>query len=122
MKTRSISTHQVEKTMKIIYDNCTNSNSGAFTGKALASFCSDSKNLQAIQILEATNEIRCSYVDGSNIPLIIWLEDNGILHFFNKDEKRKAAIKGFILGCVTGIFSSVVLPLFLTWLTNMLHL
>lgn len=110
MKKYKISSRYLDKCIRIIEDNCYNTPLQAFTGNALAEFCSKPKNVQALRLLEAAHEITATTPDGAPHPAVVWLDDKGVLHFYTKREKRISAIKGFIAGVVSTIISTTLFP------------
>ncbi|MBD5456328.1 MAG: hypothetical protein HDR23_07630 [Lachnospiraceae bacterium] len=120
MKRYKVSSRYLDKCISTIELNCYNHPSGAFTGDALKQFCSKPKNIQAIRLLEATHEIKTFIPNNSVTPEIIWLNDKGILHSYEKTEKRMSAIKGFIAGVMTTLISTTILPYLFNLLTSQL--
>lgn len=110
MKKYKISPRYLDKCISTIEDNCYNTPLRAFTGDALAEFCSKPKNVQALRLLEAAHEITATTPDGAPHPAIVRLDDKGVLHSYTKREKRISAIKGFIAGVISTIISTALFP------------
>lgn len=110
MKKYKISSRYLDKCIRRIEYGCCNNPTQAFTGESLAEFCSNPKNIQALRLLEAADEIRTASADGGTRPGAVWLESKGILHSYTKSEKRKSAIKGFIAGAASTAIATVIFP------------
>lgn len=113
MKRYLITSHYLDKCIRTIEEHCYSS-SGFFAGDALDQFCSNPKNLQALRLLEAADEIRTDAADGCSRPYIIWLEKKGALHLYTSRQKRIAATKGFIGGIISTIIASNLFPYLLS--------
>lgn len=111
---------KLNKCMKTISEYCHQNEDRTFSGDALSLFCQNNTNLQCLELLEATDNVHCFYVDGCNTPVSITLNNKGVLYFQIQYEKRIAAIKGFFFGCISGIISTIILPLILSFFTKLL--
>ena len=105
-----ISSHYLNKCIRIIEKNCYGNPTGVFSGDNLDRFCSSPKNREALHLLFASGEIKTDSSDGTERPFLIWLTDKGALHRYTAREKRLSAIKGFIAGILSTVITTQLIP------------
>lgn len=105
-----VSSHYLNKCVRIIKENSYSNPSDVFSGNSLDHFCSCPKNREALRLLYASGEIKTDSSDGADHPLLVWLTDKGALHRYTAREKRLSAIKGFIAGILSTVISTQLIP------------